>query len=421
MKNFNLNDHNYNQNFNIIHEFFWGFGTAFHTVYAVVPLFLKKLGAPEPIAMSSTGVFSILVAFPMLITAALSRNIINVKKSVIKVHCLILIVSFMMGYVFSFSELAKLEFAWKIYYCLFIFYGLSIGIIVPIWTEFLDKTTIKTHRGKFFGIGFSFNSLGGFVGGISLQQLLKMDIDFPINFGYGFFILFISLTIGTLIFLFYKEKPAPIQIKRKSISEFIIETKIIIKNHPNFHNYLFSRIFYCASLPAMGLYAIYCQNKFQFQIDQVGIFTILNVLSMGISSYLSGHIGDKYGHKVSMQTAYIFQLLAVILAIYAKNMIWVYSIFICIGCGQGYFMPSAMNLVYDFAGERDKKTYMALIDSFLAPFALLFLLIIGYLINQNSYKLSFVILGLCLSISIIIIQFFVKDPKNKYEQILPNS
>ena len=421
MKKFNLNDHNHNQNFNIIHEFFWGFGTAFHTVYAVVPLFLKKLGAPEAIAMSSTGIFSILVAFPMLITAALTRNIINVKKSVIKVHFLILIVSFIMGYVFSFSELAKLEFAWKIYYCLFIFYGLSIGIIVPIWTEFLDKTTIKTHRGKFFGIGFSFNSLGGFVGGVSLQKLLKMDIEFPINFGYGFFILFISLTIGTLIFLFYKEKPTQIQIKRKSISEFIIETKIIIKNHPNFHNYLFSRIFYCASLPAMGLYAIYCQNEFKFQIDQVGIFTILNVISMGISSYLSGHIGDKYGHKVSMQAAYIFQLLAVILAIYAKNMTWVYCIFICIGCGQGYFMPSAMNLVYDFAGERDKKTYMALIDSFLAPFALLFLLIIGYLINQNSYKLSFVILGLCLSISIIIIQFFVRDPKYKNEQILPNS
>ena len=420
MKKFNLNDHNYNQNFNIIHEFFWGFGTAFHTVYAVVPLFLKKLGAPEAIAMSSTGIFSILVAFPMLITAALTRNIINVKKSVIKVHFLILIVSFIMGYVFSFSELAKLEFAWKIYYCLFIFYGLSIGIIVPIWTEFLDKTTIKTHRGKFFGIGFSFNSLGGFAGGVSLQKLLKMDIEFPINFGYGFFILFISLTIGTLIFLFYKEKPTPIQIKRKSISEFIIETKIIIKNHPNFHNYLFSRIFYCASLPAMGLYAIYCQNKFQFQIDQVGIFTILNVISMGISSYLSGHIGDKYGHKVSMQAAYIFQLLAVILAIYAKNMTWVYCIFICIGCGQGYFMPSAMNLVYDFAGERDKKTYMALIDSFLAPFALSFILVIGHLINQNSYKLSFIILGLCLSISIIIIQFFVRDPKNKNGQILPN-
>ena len=46
MKDLNLKDHYRNQNFNIIHEFFWGFGTAFHTVYAVVPLFLKKFFHP---------------------------------------------------------------------------------------------------------------------------------------------------------------------------------------------------------------------------------------------------------------------------------------------------------------------------------------------------------------------------------------
>ena len=79
MKDLNLKDHNHNQTFNIIHEFLWGFGAAFHTVYAVVPLFLKKLGAPEAIAVSSTGIFSVLIAIPMLITAALSRNIVNLK------------------------------------------------------------------------------------------------------------------------------------------------------------------------------------------------------------------------------------------------------------------------------------------------------------------------------------------------------
>ena len=105
MKDLSLKDHNHNQNFNIIHEFFWGFGTAFHTVYAVVPLFLKKLGAPEAIAVSSTGIFSILIAIPMLITAALTRNIVSLKKAVINVHCLILIVSFFMGYIFCFSSL----------------------------------------------------------------------------------------------------------------------------------------------------------------------------------------------------------------------------------------------------------------------------------------------------------------------------
>ena len=62
MKELTLKDHRKNQKFNIIHEFFWGFGTAFHTIYAVVPIFLKKLGAPEAIAVSSTGIFSILIA-----------------------------------------------------------------------------------------------------------------------------------------------------------------------------------------------------------------------------------------------------------------------------------------------------------------------------------------------------------------------
>ena len=98
-------------------------------------------------------------------------------------------------------------------------------------------------------------------------------------------------------------------------------------------------------------------------------------------------------------------------------MLWVYSIFIVIGAGQGSFMPSSMNLIYDFAGDRDKKTYMALIDSFLAPFALAFIIGIGVLVHRGEFVLSFYILGTCLLLAIIILQFFVKDPKENTRQI----
>tara|TARA_Y100001968_G_C19373621_1_gene726400 strand:- start:112 stop:1374 length:1263 start_codon:yes stop_codon:yes gene_type:complete len=414
MNDLDYKDHNQNQIYNIIHEFFWGFGSAFHTTYAVVPLFLKYLGAPESIAMSSTGLFSVLIAIPMLITATLGRNIVNLKKAVIIVHCPILILSFFLGYTFSFSHLGTSPYAWKIYFFFFILYSLSIGIIVPIWADFLDKTTNKSHRGKFFGLGFAFNSIGGFIGGTVLKRLLNTDIPFPNNFGYGFFILFISLLFGTAIFYFYKEKKREHNIK--SYNQFKSDTKLIINNHPNFHRYISSRIFYSATLPAMGLYAIYCQNKFNFDISEVGLFTVLNVTSMGIVSYFSGNIGDRYGHKISMVFAYLFHFLAVVLALNAKNMFWVYSIFILIGAGQGSFMPSAMNLIYDFAGDRDKKTYMALIDSFLAPFALAFILGIGFLINRGAFVLSFYILGTSLFIAIVILQFFVKEPKENVNQ-----
>ena len=85
MNNLKITYHYQNQRYNNIHEFFWGFGSSFHTVYAVVPLFLKELGAPEVIATSSAGIFSIIIALPMLIIAALTRNITNTKLSLIHI------------------------------------------------------------------------------------------------------------------------------------------------------------------------------------------------------------------------------------------------------------------------------------------------------------------------------------------------
>ena len=161
----------------------------------------------------------------------------------------------------------------------------------------------------------------------------------------------------------------------------------------------------------MGLYAVYCQTKFNFEVSEAGIFTILNVIAAGSASFVAGKLGDKFGHKTSMMLAYLGHFIAVLLAIFAQNMFWVYGIFIAIGVGQGAFMPSAMNLVYDFAAERDTKTYMALVDSFLAPFVLLFIMGIGALVQGSNYTISLCILGTSIILGMLILQFIVRDPK----------
>ena len=396
----------------MVKEFFWGFGIAFHTIYAVVPLFLRNLGAPESIAISSAGLFNILIALPMLAIAALGRNIHNIKRAVILVHCLILVVVFLMGFTFTWVNINTIDSAWIIYFIYFLLYGLSIGVVIPVWAEFLNKTTLITERGRFFGLGFAFNSIGSFTGGIALRILLDSDIPFPKNFGIGFLVLFISIALGTLVFWFYRVKPTKNISRYRTIKDFMSETIKIVTGHKNFQKYLLSRIFFCASLPGMGLYAVYCQNKFNFEISEAGIFTVLNVIASGAASYLVGKLGDRWGHKSGMMVAYFAHFLAVILALNAQNMYWVYGIFITIGAGQGAFMPSAMNLVYDFAGERDTKTYMALTDSFLAPFVLLFLFGIGILIQKNNYFLVLNILGGCLLFSIILLHFLVQDPRH---------
>ena len=84
MNRFDINDHNHNLKFNLAHEFFWGFGVAFHTLYALVPLFLRKLGAPNYIIVSTTGIFVIMIALPTLFSATIGRNIRNIKNYIQK-------------------------------------------------------------------------------------------------------------------------------------------------------------------------------------------------------------------------------------------------------------------------------------------------------------------------------------------------
>ena len=82
-------DNHRNLALNCVHEASWGFGIAFNNAYAVIPLFLSLLGAPDGVIISVAGLFSILIALPQLFSAVAGRNIRNIKAAVMGVHALV--------------------------------------------------------------------------------------------------------------------------------------------------------------------------------------------------------------------------------------------------------------------------------------------------------------------------------------------
>jgi MFS family permease len=93
-------------------------------------------------------------------------------------------------------------------------------------------------------------------------------------------------------------------------------------------------------------------------------------------------------------------------------MLFVYTIFVFLGFGLGSFMPSAMNLIYDFARDGDNKIYMALTDTCLAPFTLLSIIIIGSMSRVINAEPILTGIGIFLVIGILFLIFRVKDPKH---------
>ena len=114
-----------------------------------------------------------------------------------------------------------------------------------------------------------------------------------------------------------------------------------------------------------------------------------------------------------MLLAYWGHLIAAFVAILSWDMFSVYLIFTAIGIGQGAFMPSVMNLIYDFSSNRDVKTYMALGDSILAPFVLFYIILVGWLVENGNYALSLKILIGSLMIGMLILVYLVDDPRKE--------
>ena len=208
----------------------------------------------------------------------------------------------------------------------------------------------------------------------------------------------------------------PISTKKKSLKDFVEEMMAIIKNHTNFKRYLVGRIFFTANFPAISLYAVFMQDKLGFDVSEAGIFTVINVAAYGVASYSAGIIGDRYGHKTALLISFSAHLLAVITALLATSMFSVYLIFVFLGLGLGAFIPSSMNLVYEFAGERDNKLYMALIDTFLAPFTLVVIIIAGIVGSLVPLEWLFIGIGISLLISLLFMILFVKDPNSDSSQ-----
>jgi predicted MFS family arabinose efflux permease len=256
------------------------------------------------------------------------------------------------------------------------------------------------------------NSVRGFIGGLIAKQLLSSDLPFPRNFGFGFLITFLAIVIGTLIFFGYRVSPPKETQPHRTIKAFLHETLQIIKTHHNFRRYLYSRMLLIAQLPAVSLYAVHAHNTFHFAISDAGLLTATKVVAFGFGSFMGGKIGDRFGHKTAVIFSFTCHLLALTTALLAQSMVWVYSIFVFLGIASGAFMPASMSLVYSFAGVKgDNQIYMALIDTILAPFTLIAIVLSGVLGTALGVTLVFKIVGIFLIIGLLMLIFRVRDPE----------
>lgn len=350
---------------NALVEGFWGFGTAFHSLYAIIPLFIKEMGAPAWVFGWLPGTMVILMALPQLLTTFRMHEIDNIIRKNTIMHYMIFFPVFAMAWVFGGLKLTG-NTGLLVYIALFVIYTLMIGRLVPVWVLFLERISVENYRGRFLGITFMATGVVGFGGGAIAAYILKLEIlQFPQNFGLLFFFYAVAILVGTSFFLGIKTDPERNTISRtkQSITDFFTEAVKILRENHQYRAYLISRVLFSAQWLVMAYYSVYGQDVLKFDISQAGIFTAITLVTSSVASVIAGMLGDRYGYKWIIGILYSSYLVAILLLISLSSMIQLYLIFVCIGIAQGSNMNGHMNMIIKYSRQQDTRIYYSIIET----------------------------------------------------------
>lgn len=397
---------------NAIAEGLWGFAFAFNNFQSVIPVFLAQLGASSQLIGMIPGGFIILLAIPQIASANLFRKTTRLKMWNVLLHFALFPFAFGFVIIFFFLQLTG-PLAIALYVVMLAGYSLAIGVLVPIWADFLASITLASKRGRFFGITFTSNAVMGMLGGYILKRIIDGNFfPFPANFGLGWMIMSISLALGSTFFFFMKmiHQPSP-QLEEGSLLQRIMK---IYRGDRNFRMYIFSRMLGAVYMMPVAFYAIDVQARYDLPLSSVGTFTFFLVLGTAVFNQVFGYLSDVVGRKFSVGGYFIGSILAMLTARFLDTSWSGYLIFIFMGMTTGAMQSSFMVFVYEFAGEKgDRKLYYAALDTAVAPALLLYISMGGTIVERFGYETLY---SISLAIAISAALFFwlkVKAPPSQ--------
>jgi len=346
-------DENLKRNFtlNTLDGAFFAFGKSFVSLSTILPLFVRKL-------TDLTFLVSLIGGLDRLgnyIPQILSAKFVEDKK---KKKGFVLLFGGLQRLAWLGMALSTLFFAKSSedmllfgFFLFFALYAFSSGFFTPIWFGFISKIIPTRKRGKFFGTRSFIGRILGIIGAMVAGWILK-EYAFPMNFVYLFSLAFIGTTISYIFVWGSKEPVYPVSNEKKSLKEYFSELPQIIKQDDNYRNYLIANVLIQFFWMANSLYTAAGIDLLGATDKTVGYFTTILLSAQAVAYLFWGWVGDKKGHKLVLEWGAVLNVLAIVIAIFAKSILVFYLVFIFSGFALGANRISLLNIIQNFARQR---------------------------------------------------------------------
>lgn len=286
------------------------------------------------------------------------------------------------------------------------------GVVAVGWQDMIAKIFPVEWRGRFFGISNFAGNATGILGASAAAWILN-HYPFPANFMLAFGIAGVLIFISWVFLSRVREAPVAPKPAADGQPSYWRSLPILLNKDVNYRKFLFSQIIVSIGQMALGFYTLYTLRQWDVSAGMVSLFTTSLLLGTALSNLLFGWLADKFGHKFVLELT-IFALMASIgVALFAPSPEYFYLVFALQGASTAGFNISGISIIFEFAEEDIRPTYIGLNNSIIGIFAGLAPLIGGIIAEQASFSWLFgVSLAICLA-GLLLLHFTVSEPRKK--------
>ncbi|GAB6138577.1 MFS transporter [Halanaerobaculum tunisiense] len=408
---------NYRFNFivNVLDGAFYTLGLGIISVNTILPLFVRQLTESKFLISLITAILMFGTTVPQLLSAKWTAKLNKKKKSVLILGALqripwllLAILTFLLGKEYELWLLLGFFLLWLIH-------NLFAGLVGPPWFDLVAKVIPQERRGRFFGYRTFFSSLLEVLGALGAGYIIK-QFNFQLGFSILFGATFIAMMISYLALVFVKEPSYPVENQIDSFKEYKSRLLSILRKNINYRNFLFGAILIQFIGMANGLFTVAGIERLNLDSGAanktVAIFTVLLILSKSLTNIAWGYLGDKYGHKLVILFASVFNALGVLLAFFANQLFSFYLVFILTGIALGGISVSSLTIIADFCATPEERTiYVGLTNTVVGLVVAIISLGGGLLADIVNYKVVFGISFVMIICGILFLTFKVIDPR----------
>jgi MFS family permease len=391
---------------------FYMFGISFISSATILPLYLSHF-THNPIIL---GLIPFLTTAGFLVPQLFSSNLIErapVKKFFPFNLGLFLerlpVVLFVPIVIFSATTRPIL--AVILFLVVYAWHTCGAGFVMVGWQDMIAKIIPVNKRGRFFGLS---NFIGNITGlaGASVVTWTLAHFPFPTGFVVAFSCAAACITLSWFLLGLSREPPDPISKPIISTQEYFRKLPEIIRKNRNFRLYLLTLIISSFGAMASGFIAVFAISRWNLGDSRIASFNIALLIGQALAPLLLGLLADRKGHKIVLEIAIVFNILAFILAIASPTPEWFYAVFALRGISMAASFVSSMAFPLEFSSPLDRPTYIGLAGTVPGIAGSVAPILAGVIASTAGYTVLFALSSIIAVLAFITLRWIVKDPRH---------